>query len=131
MVFHEVVHHVDLLLEVLKRKVGPFELAANEAVTEDDANHRLVGELLRVVRQRTLAVVFVGKLLQDDHGIVHACAHHQQLSRVFRGDVGNYTTQQEDQGPDREQARGPAMTPASWNLQLETPTAHHMYNLIL
>ena len=40
----------DLLLEVLKRQVGPLGVAASEAVAEDDASHRLVGELLRVVR---------------------------------------------------------------------------------
>ena len=49
-VCHEVVPRVDLLLEVLKRQVGPLGVAASEAVAEDDANHRLVGELLRVVR---------------------------------------------------------------------------------
>ena len=49
-VYYEVVPRVDLVLEVLKRKVGPLGVAASEAVAEDDANHRLVGELLRVVR---------------------------------------------------------------------------------
>ena len=49
-VYYEVVHRVDLLLEVLKRKVRPLGVAANEAVAEDDANHGLVAELLRVVR---------------------------------------------------------------------------------
>ena len=91
-VYYEVVPRVDLLLEVLKR-LRPLGVAASEAVAEDDANHGLVGELLRVVRWRTLAVAVVGKLQQDDHGIVHACGYHPQLSRVFRGDVENYTTQ--------------------------------------
>ena len=85
---HEVVPRVDLLLEVLKRQVGPLGVAAQlKPLQKMMPTIASLASSCASFGSASLPWWSLASCCRDDHGIVHACGYHPQLSRDVSEDM--------------------------------------------